>query len=65
MCSIYVEQVDLDYPQVCHLLLSQTGLHQQAHYPQVVLELEVLVLSTPATGASFSSCPMLELVGSK
>ena len=44
MCHIQEEEVDPDYPGLCYLLhlvwTSQTVLQQQAHCPQVTLELK-------------------------
>ena len=41
---VLVEEADLNYPGVCYLLCSvwpsQMVLHEQAHYPQVALELK-------------------------
>ena len=69
MCHIYVEQVDLDLPWgVLSIALDVTipDSPASAGSPSTGgAGVEVLVHSTPAMGASFSSCPMLELMGSK
>ena len=70
MCHIWVEQVGLDYPEMCCPLClmwpPQMALIQQAHCLQMVLELRFLYAQPLPHGCICpSACSKLGLMGSK